>query len=127
MDDQKSYRLVRRFNWQVISVVFFLLSLLGYTPPGGLVLQYVFKIDDPDQLDLAYRALDCRFPPFVETLRNAYQGMAVGLVRTGIMAAATAMRVVVLFFFLSWVVAGQVSLALRPAVSHGSPASVLSC
>ncbi|HHV43562.1 MAG TPA: hypothetical protein GXX57_02680 [Firmicutes bacterium] len=109
VDDQKSYRLVRRFNWQVISVVFFLLSLLGYTPLGGLVLQYVFKIDDPDQLDLAYRALRiAAFLPFVETLRNAYQGMAVGLVRTGIMAVATAMRVVVLFFFLSWVVAGQV-------------------
>ncbi len=106
--DRESFQLLRRFVWLVIVGVFLLLVLLGYTPLGGLVLRQVFNIHDPVQLDRAFRALRIMaLLPFVETLRNFYQGMTIALVRTGIMAVATSLRVVGLFFFLSWVVARQ--------------------
>ncbi|MCK9222529.1 MAG: hypothetical protein M0Q40_07890 [Limnochordia bacterium] len=108
VDDKDSYRLIRKFNWSVVLLISSLLMLLGYTPLGGFVLQQVFKIQSQTQLELAYRAMRIvAFLPLVETLRNSYQGMAVGLARTGIMAVATGLRVILISLFLSWVVAGQ--------------------
>lgn len=106
--NRHSYRLIMRFVWAVCAFFTAALLVLGFTPAGGWVLRNVIGLTDPSHITLAYTAL--RFVallPIVETLRNGYQGIAIGLESTAIMPIGTTVRLAGLCLFLWWAVSAQ--------------------
>lgn len=125
VDSRQSFRQVMTFSWSLCLVLLALTVSLAYTPAGGWVLQHVIGLDDPAQIELAYTSMKiAAFLPIVEVFRNSIQGIAVGLERTNILAAGTALRLILVSGFLVWVVgtnamAGIVATSLAWTVGIG--------
>lgn len=116
VDGARSYRLVMGFLWTVCALLVALLLLLAYTPAGGWAFRRLMGLKDPQHIAFAYSSLKivC-FLPVVETLRNAYSGIAVARRHTAVLPLATCVRLALLFAFLAWAVSTQAVTGLAAA------------
>lgn len=116
VDGARSYRRVMAFLWTLCALLVALLLLLAYTPAGGWVFRRLLGLADPQQIDFAYSSLRIvAFLPIVETLRNAYSGIAVARRHTPVLPLATSVRLVALLAFLAWAVSTQAVTGLTAA------------
>ena len=77
-----------------------LLALLAFSPVGSFVLDRVLGVA-PDVAEGAKEALALLvFLPFITGMRGLFQGMVIRARRTGLVSFATAVRIVMLFFYL---------------------------
>ena len=116
VDGARSYRRVMGFLWTLCAALVALLLLLAHTPAGGWVFRRVLGLTDPQQVAFAYSSLRivC-FLPVVETLRNAYSGIAVARKHTAVLPLATCVRLAALIAFLAWAVSTQAVTGLAAA------------
>lgn len=104
VDDKRSFYLLKRFVWGLGGLLFIILSVLGYTPLGGLFLRNIMGLTEPDQIEFAYMALRITaFLPLVETLRNSNQGLLIGLKRTIAIFFGILFRLFFVLLFFGWV------------------------
>ena len=77
-----------------------LLALLAFSPVGSFVLDRILGVA-PDVAKGAKEALALLvFLPFITGMRGLFQGMVIRARRTGLVSFATAIRIVMLFFYL---------------------------
>ncbi len=108
VDDRASLRSVLRFVTGLVLLFSIILIVLAFSPAGEWVLRHVIGLRDPAAIQAAITALRlvCWLPAG-EAFRNAYQGLAIGLKRTVVLALGTLIRVLVLALFMGWAVATQ--------------------
>ncbi|PRX24178.1 Na+-driven multidrug efflux pump [Orenia metallireducens] len=100
----EGYYLATKFILLLSGTYFFILSLLGYTPLGGFLLSKVIGLTEPKQIAFGYVALRIMcFIPFLEALRNIYQGIAISLKKTQLLTPGVLLRIVAILLFLWWI------------------------
>ena len=104
-DSRQAYRLTTRFVWTVAGFFFSLLVALGYTPLGGLFLEHVMGLRDPEAIRLGYLAMRITaFLPLTEVLRDSNRGILIARQRTAFVSAGTLIRLLAIVALVLWAV-----------------------
>jgi hypothetical protein len=115
-DSRQSYRLTTGFVWTVAGFFFLVLIALGYTPIGGIFLRHVMGLEDPDTIDVGYRAMRITaFLPLTEVTRDSNRGILIARQRTTSVSTGTIVRLIAILAFVVWAVRSQTDATIEVA------------
>lgn len=115
-DSRQSYRVSTGFVWSVAGGFFLILVALGYTPLGGLFLRAVMGLEDPEAIDVGYRAMRITaFLPLTEVTRDSNRGILIARQRTTFVSVGTAARLVAILMFVVWAVRSRTDAGIEVA------------